>query len=104
VQYWSVRANPKKHILDAPPDRIEFQLISHRTTADCHGNRNSSTSVDTRFCLAGCAGRNDVRVPIAHRVCRGKAFSRSHTAVIRVYDDAGSVIETHEQAGDFKQW
>ena len=24
--------------------------------------------------------------------------------VIRVYDDAGNVIETHEQAGDFKEW
>jgi hypothetical protein len=25
-------------------------------------------------------------------------------AVIRVYDDAGNVIETHEHAGDFKEW
>ena len=24
-------------------------------------------------------------------------------AVIRVYDEAGNVIETHEQAGDFKE-
>jgi hypothetical protein len=30
--------------------------------------------------------------------------SRSHDAVIRVYDDAGNVIETHEHAGDFKEW
>ena len=30
--------------------------------------------------------------------------SRSHDAVIRVYDAAGNVIETHEQAGDFKEW
>jgi hypothetical protein len=29
--------------------------------------------------------------------------SRSHDAVIRVYDDAGSVIETHEHKGDFKE-
>jgi hypothetical protein len=28
----------------------------------------------------------------------------SHDAVIRVYDAAGNVIETHEQAGDFKVW
>jgi len=28
--------------------------------------------------------------------------SRSHDAVIRVYDAAGNVIETHEHAGDFK--
>jgi len=28
----------------------------------------------------------------------------SHDAVIRVYDDAGNVIETHEHKGDFKEW
>jgi len=28
--------------------------------------------------------------------------SRSHHAVIRVYDDAGNLIETHEHKGDFK--
>jgi hypothetical protein len=33
-----------------------------------------------------------------------KFFSNSHDAVIRVYDDAGNVIETHEHAGDFKEW
>ena len=33
-----------------------------------------------------------------------KFFSRSHDAVIRVYNDAGNVIETHEHAGDFKEW
>ncbi len=27
---------------------------------------------------------------------------RPHAAVIRVYDDAGDVIETHEHAGEFK--
>ena len=30
--------------------------------------------------------------------------SRSHRAVIRVYDAAGNVIETHEHQGDFKEW
>jgi hypothetical protein len=29
-----------------------------------------------------------------------KFYSRSHRTVIRVYDEAGNVIETHEQAGD----
>jgi hypothetical protein len=28
---------------------------------------------------------------------------RSHDAVIRVYDAAGNVIETHEHAGDFNR-
>ena len=31
-------------------------------------------------------------------------YSRSHDAVIRVYDEAGAVIETHESKGDFKEW
>jgi hypothetical protein len=33
-----------------------------------------------------------------------KFYSRSHNPVIRVYDDAGNVIETYEHAGEFKQW
>ena len=28
----------------------------------------------------------------------------SSGAVVRVYDEAGKVIETHEHAGDFKEW
>jgi hypothetical protein len=31
-------------------------------------------------------------------------YNRSHDAVINVYDDAGNVIETHEHAGEFKEW
>ncbi len=33
-----------------------------------------------------------------------KFFSRSHDAVIHVYDETGNVIETHDHAGDFKEW
>jgi len=36
------------------------------------------------------------------RVLRAKFFSRSHNAVIRVYDETGNVIETREHAGEFK--
>jgi hypothetical protein len=32
------------------------------------------------------------------------ALRRPHDAVIRVYDEAGNVIETREHAGDFKEW
>jgi hypothetical protein len=32
-----------------------------------------------------------------------KFRSRSHRAVIRVYDEAGNVIETHEQVGEFRE-
>jgi len=31
-------------------------------------------------------------------------YSRSHDAVIRVYDEVGHVIETHEHAGEFREW
>jgi hypothetical protein len=32
-----------------------------------------------------------------------KFYSRSHDAVIRVYDEAGNVIETQEHVGDFNE-
>jgi hypothetical protein len=32
-----------------------------------------------------------------------KVFQRSHHAVIRVYDEAGNVIETHEHKGEVKE-
>ncbi len=41
---------------------------------------------------------------VADAINYAKFFSRSHDAVIRVYDEAGNVIETHEQAGQFKEW
>jgi hypothetical protein len=41
---------------------------------------------------------------VSNAVGYAKFFSRSRDAVIRVYDEAGNVIETHEQAGEFKEW
>jgi hypothetical protein len=32
-----------------------------------------------------------------------KFFSRSHNAVVRVYDETANVIETHEHTGHFKE-
>jgi len=40
----------------------------------------------------------------ANAVHYAKFFSRSDAAVIRVFDEACNVIETHEQVGDFKEW
>jgi len=37
-------------------------------------------------------------------VLAAKFYSRSHDAMVRVYDAAGNVIETHEHKGDFKEW
>ena len=41
---------------------------------------------------------------VSNAIGYAKFFSRSHPAVIRVYDEADNVIETHEHAGDFKEW
>jgi hypothetical protein len=41
---------------------------------------------------------------VSDAIYYAKFYSRSHDAMIRVYDDAGNVIETHEHAGDFKDW
>ena len=37
-----------------------------------------------------------------HAIGHAMHRSRSHDAVIRVYDEAGNVIETHEHKGEFK--
>jgi hypothetical protein len=41
---------------------------------------------------------------ITNAIGYAKFRSRSHEAVIRVYDEAGNVIETHEQKGDFREF
>jgi hypothetical protein len=41
---------------------------------------------------------------ISNAVDYAESRSRSCRAVIRVYDEAGNVIETHEHTGDFKEW
>ena len=41
---------------------------------------------------------------IAQRIDYAKHRSRSHDAVIRVYDEAGNVTQTHEHNADFKEW
>jgi hypothetical protein len=40
---------------------------------------------------------------ISNAIDYAKFFSRSHDAVILIYDEAGNVIETHEHAGRFQR-
>jgi hypothetical protein len=40
---------------------------------------------------------------VSNAIGYAKHRSRSHDAVIRVYDEDGNVIETHKHAGDFKE-
>ena len=41
---------------------------------------------------------------ISNAIGYAEHFSRSHDAMICVYDEAGNVIATHEHKGDFKEW
>ena len=47
------------------------------------------------------AGPDAVRRAVAYAKYRSR--SRSHRAIIRVFYEAGNVLETHEHAGDFKE-
>jgi hypothetical protein len=40
---------------------------------------------------------------VPHAIGYAEFYRRSHDAVIRVYDEAGSVIETHEHKGRFQR-
>ena len=40
---------------------------------------------------------------VSNAVGYAKFRSRSHDAMIRVYDDAGNVIDPHEHKGEFKE-
>ena len=40
---------------------------------------------------------------IANAIGYAQFYSRAQSAVIRVYDSTGNLIEMHEHAGDFKE-
>jgi hypothetical protein len=41
---------------------------------------------------------------ISNAIGYAKFYSRSHHAEIHVYDSTGNVIETHEHAGEFREF
>jgi hypothetical protein len=47
------------------------------------------------------AGPDAVRNAVAY--AKYRSWSRSHKAIILVFDESGNVIETHEHAGEFKE-
>jgi hypothetical protein len=47
--------------------------------------------------------RQNLEAEVRHRL--SEVLQPAHRiAVIRVYDEAGNVIETHKHAGEFKEW
>jgi hypothetical protein len=61
------------------------------------GRQNNFITAHTVAC--GMPGRGLLNNAIGYAEHR----SRSHRAVIRMFDEAGNVIETHEH-GRFKEW
>jgi hypothetical protein len=41
---------------------------------------------------------------VSNAIGYAQHYSRAHHAVIRVCDETGNVIDTHEHSGDFKEW
>jgi hypothetical protein len=86
----------------AKPNRLKDSTTSAhvyelRPRADKHGFDLISDALP--YSPLWYRGPNAIRDAIGHV----KFFSRSHDAVIRVYDEAGDVIETHEHAGEFRE-
>src|SRR6266496_5090827 len=77
---------------------ISTHVYEIRPRADHHGVDLISDAL--RFGSLWYSGPNAVSNAIGF----AKFFSRSHDAVIRVFDAAGNVIETHEHKGEFKEW
>jgi hypothetical protein len=71
---YEIRPRADKHRVDLISDALPYRPIWYR-------------------------GPNAIR----NAIDSAKFRSRSHRALIRVYDEVGNVIETHEHAGDFKE-
>src|SRR5215831_8203202 len=65
-----------------------------------------ATSVGTTLCVeaTSCYAKAMRRDTALQAIYRRLLAAVSHDAVIRVYDTAGNMIETHEHKGDFKDW
>jgi hypothetical protein len=57
--------------------------------------------LNARKHLSACAMTN--RMPSTTLIGYAKFYSRSHDAVIRVFDEPGNMIEAHDHVGDFKE-
>ena len=80
----------------APP-RISTHVYEIRPRGDKHGiDLISDVLPYSPLWYAGPTA-------ISNAISFAKFNSGSHNAVIRVYDEAGNVIDTHEHVGEFKE-
>jgi hypothetical protein len=87
--------------------KTPFQVMCVCTQLLTHSA--ASLSINRSLVLANASNskRFDVRLAepdaVINTIGYAKFRSRSHDAVIRVYDAASNVSETHEHIGDFKE-
>jgi hypothetical protein len=60
-------------------------------------------SILSPMCCHSVASGTAGRTRSVNAIGYAEHCSRSHDSVIRVYDDADNLIETHEHAGEFKE-
>jgi hypothetical protein len=76
-----------------------------KSNPNCNRKSNSNRHNHTKIYSSTEVSPQPAPSPYAVAANRlRQVFQRSHEAVIRVYDDAGNVIETHEQTGQLKEW
>jgi len=62
------------------------------------------TAMTKRYKPSRCPRKDRIdAATVSDAIDYAKFRSRSHRAVIRVNDEAGNVIETHEQVGEFRE-
>ena len=69
-----------------------------------HANLTSCRIAKLRFNVVAAAVGRLWYSEVPHAIGYAEHCSRSHDAVICVYDAGGDVIEMHEHKGDFKEW
>ena len=79
------------------PRPVSIHEYQVKVRKDCLGVHLISDELPFRCVLL--SGKDAVADAIAY----ANLFSGSHAAVIRVYNAAGKLIETHEQKGDFTE-
>ena len=76
------------------------QVTTYEIRPRVNGNGCDLISYVLRFGRLWFAGPK----AISNAIQFAKFNSRSHDAVILVYDTAGNVIDVHTHTGDFKEW
>jgi hypothetical protein len=101
-------------LVDAESDKLlahangamKISLVPSRDVYEIHPRKDKEgfdlISDSLRFGPVWYSGPDAVRYAVAYAKYRSR--SRSHRAIIRVFNESGNLTETHEHVGDSKEW